>query len=164
MDAYAGARSPANNFNEFRMNPGQSAEWTIRGFTKSTDKHTQFPGSKINDGDPAFDAFWKTMIPWTVTFVPQETAMRRAGCELLSILSTPAFLIGHSLGSYYPLLLSNDCPQWVAGSINLEPATIPFFRPNIAELGGVPQNPWGLTFSPLSYDPPINDPSGTFPA
>lgn len=159
VDAYSGARSAANNFDQFEFNPGQSAEIVQGGLTGPSDKHTQFPGSGIDNGDPAFDAFKKTLIPWTTSFVAQEQAMRSSGCELLRLLGAPAFLISHSLGSFYPILLSNDCPQFVKGSVNLESATTPFWRYNFGSLGGVPQSPYGLTFSPLSYEPPITDSS-----
>ena len=159
VDAYAGARSPANDFTQYKFNTGTSAELAQKGFTAPGAKHTQWPGSGLA-GDPIFDAFLKTQIPWTTTFELQELAMRAAGCKLLSILGSPSFLISHSLGSFYPILLSNDCPQFVKGSINIEPATTPFWRYNNGSLGGVPQSPWGLTFSRLTYDPPIINPAG----
>jgi hypothetical protein len=160
VDAYSGARSPANNFDIFEMLSGQPVEVTERFFTSPSDKHTQWPGSGLDNGDPVFDAFKKAMIPWTRSFVPQELAMRAGGCKLLTLLGSQAYLISHSLGSFYPILLSNDCPHLIKGSINLESATTPFWRYNVAQLGGVPQSPWGLTFSPLSYDPPVQNASG----
>lgn len=143
------------------MSSGQSAEIVQAGFTSPSDKHTQWPGSGIDNGDPTFDAFKKAMIPWSTSFYEQEMAMRASGCKLLSLLGTPAYLISHSIGSFYPILLSNDCPELVKGSVNLEAATSPFWRYNFGSLGGVPQSPWGLTFSPLDYVPPIKDASGT---
>ncbi|KAG5810176.1 hypothetical protein H9Q74_005362 [Fusarium xylarioides] len=87
-----------------------------------------------------------------------ENALRAGGCELLSLLGEKAFLISHSLGSRNPLLLSNDCPEYIAGSINLEAATSPFW--SYAEgLGGFAGSPWGLTNTPVTYDPPVSDPS-----
>jgi hypothetical protein len=141
------------------MLSGQSAEIAQLGFTAPSQTHTQWPGSGIDNGDPTFDQFKKVLIPWTTSFVEQELAMRASGCKLLSLLGEKAYLISHSIGSYYPLLYSNDCPEYIAGSVNLEPASTPFWRYNFDALGGVPQAPWGLTFSPLTYSPPITDPS-----
>ncbi|KAH8688048.1 Alpha/Beta hydrolase protein [Phaeosphaeriaceae sp. PMI808] len=159
VDAYTGARSAANNFAAFNMSTAQSAEVAQSAFTAPSANHTQWPGSGIDNGDPFFDAFKKALIPWTTSFYAQEMAMRASGCEMLTLLGTPAYLISHSLGSFYPILLSNDCPQLVRGSINLESAASPFWRYNVRALGGVPQSPWGLTFSPLDYVPPIKDAS-----
>ncbi|KAH7310845.1 Alpha/Beta hydrolase protein [Stachybotrys elegans] len=168
VDAYSGARSAANDFASLTFAPGVSREIAQARWTAPSENHTQWPGSGV-DNDPAFQAFVKTLIPWTLNFERQELAMRASGCKLLSLITKSntrhgsrlgkAFLIAHSLGAFYPILLSNDCPEFIKGSINLEPATTPFWRYNSGELGGVPQSPWGLTFSRLSYDPPINNAS-----
>jgi len=51
--------------------------------------------------------------------------MRASGCALLSLFGR-SYLISHSIGAIHPILLSNQCPDLVAGNINLETATIPF--------------------------------------
>ena len=81
--------------------------------------------------------------------------MRSSGCELLSLIG-PSFLISHSIGALHPILLSNDCPEHVAGNINLEPATIPFqsYTGNAtSSVGRTSARPWGLTNTPITYDP-----------
>ncbi|KAI9158025.1 alpha/beta-hydrolase [Paramyrothecium foliicola] len=169
VDAYSGARSAANDFSSYVFASGISAEGAQGGFTKYSEKHTQWPGTGLaHNSDPAFEAFVKTLIPWTTSFEAQELAMRSSGCQLLSLITSAkdgegqnkALLISHSLGSFYPILLSNDCPELIKGSINLEPATIPFWRYNLGRPGGVPQSPWGLTFSRLSYQPQLENASG----
>jgi hypothetical protein len=169
VDAYSGARSAANDFSSYDFLAGQSIENAESGFTGPSPTHTQWPGTGLaHNNDIVFDAFVKSLIPWTRSFEAQELAMRAAGCELLSVITKnkagkgrhKAFLISHSLGSFYPILLSNDCPMFIKGSINLEPATTPFWRYNVRELGGVAQSPWGLTFSRLSYHPPVKNASG----
>jgi hypothetical protein len=168
VDAYSGARSAANNFASYVFAPGQSSEIVQTRWTAS-ENQTQWPGSGLaHTDDLAFQAFVKTLIPWTLSFEQQELAMRAAGCELLSLITDlsaeheagRAFLIAHSLGSFYPIPLSNDCPEFIKGSINLEPATTPFWRYNYRALGGVSQSPWGLTFSKVSYEPPIRNATG----
>ncbi|KAF5639493.1 fusarubin cluster-esterase [Fusarium tjaetaba] len=100
----------------------------------------------------------KSLIPLTTNFFGQKNALRAGGCELLSLLGEKAFLISHSLGSRNPLLLFNDCPGYIAGSISLEAATSPFW-PYAEGLGGYAGSPWGLTNTPVTYDPPVSNPS-----
>ena len=109
--------------------------------------HTQWPGTG-RIGDPSFDAFRKGVLPFTSNFTLSELAMRAAGCELLSLIG-PSYLISHSLGSVYPLLLSNDCPENVAGNINLEHSNHPFWNYGVAVNEGSATRPWGLSNTPL---------------
>ena len=115
--------------------------------------HTQWPGTG-RIGDPSFDAFRKGVLPFTSNFTLSELAMRAAGCELLSLIG-PSYLISHSLGSVYPLLLSNDCPENVAGNINLEHSNHPFWNYGVAVNEGSATRPWGLSNTPLDYEPAV---------
>ncbi|KAH6642243.1 Alpha/Beta hydrolase protein [Boeremia exigua] len=119
--------------------------------------HTQWPGSG-QIGDPFFDTFRKGIIPFTSNFTLAELSMRAAGCELLSLIG-PSYLFSHSLGALYPILLSNDCPENVAGNINLEHSTQPFWNYGLTIDSGSATRPWGLTNTPLDYEPPVADPS-----
>lgn len=168
VDNNAIGRSSENAIASFPMSSGSPTETVMKFFTAPENYetypqaklHTQWPGTGV-DGDPVYDQFKKSLIPLTTNFVGQENALRAAGCELLSLLGEKAFLISHSLGSRNPLLLSNDCPEHIAGSINLETATSPFW--SYAEgLGGYSGSPWGLTNTPVTYDPLVSDPSGMF--
>ncbi|KAL8878981.1 MAG: hypothetical protein Q9192_008330, partial [Flavoplaca navasiana] len=112
-------------------------------------------------GDPIFDAFAAQFIPLTTNLTRQELSMRASGCELLSLIG-PSYLISHSIGALHPILLSDQCPQLVAGNINVEPATIPFqsYTGNATSaVGRTPARPWGLTNTKITYDPPANAPS-----
>ncbi|RGP58958.1 fusarubin cluster-esterase [Fusarium sporotrichioides] len=158
-------RSSENDIASYPMSSGSASETVMKFFTSPENYdtypqakfHTQWPGTGA-DGDPVYDQFKKSLIPLTTNFVGQENALRAAGCEMLSLLGEKAYLISHSLGSRNPLLLSNDCPEYIAGSINLEAATSPFW--SYAEgLGGFAASPWGLTNTPVTYDPPVKDPS-----
>lgn len=110
-------------------------------------------------GDPYFDSFESTFIPLTSNVIAQELSMRRSGCELLRLIG-PSFLVSHSIGALHPLTISNDCPDFVAGSINLEPDTIPFedYTGNsTSAVGRTYTRDWGLTNTPLTYDPPVRN-------
>lgn len=161
VDVAAVGRSSENNLDNFTMIAGTAAEGIQRGFTvpevyntyPQAYLHTQWPGTGLK-GDPTFEQFAKTIIPLTRSWEPQEYALRASGCELLSLLGEKAYLVSHSIGARAPILLSNDCPQYIAANINLEGTTIPFWSYNIT-LGGTPTNPWGLTNTPIDYDPPV---------
>ncbi|OHF00652.1 hypothetical protein CORC01_03969 [Colletotrichum orchidophilum] len=82
----------------------------------------------------------------------QELAMRAAWCELLSLVGAQSYLVSHSLVAKFPVGISNDCPQHLAGSFNVEPSTIPF-RAYGYGLTSNAANPWGLTNTPVDYEP-----------
>lgn len=142
-----------------------TAEGVERGFTRmeasnsypQAKLHTQWPGTGTF-GDPAFDAMNALGIPLTTNNPAAETAMRAAGCALLEIIGK-SFLISHSIGAAYPILMSDQCPDLVAGNLNLEPTTIPFetftgsFNSSQPGGGRAPSRKWGLTNTPLKYDP-----------
>ncbi|KAL0934100.1 uncharacterized protein CTRU02_210899 [Colletotrichum truncatum] len=161
VDTTAIGRSAENDLDNFPMLAGTAAEGIEKGFTAvkvyntypQSKLHTQWPGTG-RKGDPTFEQFKKAIIPLTVNWVPQENALRASGCELLSLLGEKAYLVSHSIGARGPILLSNDCPQYIAANINLEGTTIPFWSYGY-DLGGTPANPWGLANTPLDYDPPV---------
>lgn len=117
--------------------------------------HTQWPGTG-NKGDPYFTAFSKWVIPFTNNWVYGELSMRASGCALLELLG-PSYLVSHSSGAQYPVLLSNDCPHNVAGNINLEHSTQPFWNYGTTLNAGSAIRPWGLANTPLAYDPPVSN-------
>ncbi len=119
--------------------------------------HTQFPGTGLL-GDAVFDQFRKSFLPLSSNLAAAELAMRASGCELLELIGAKSYLISHSLGSRAPILLTNDCPQYIAGNINLEAAMTPFVNYNTG-LGNVPSTPWGFTTTHVDYDPPISNAS-----
>jgi hypothetical protein len=107
-------------------------------------------------GDPVFDAILSTFVPLTSKFTRQEISMRSAGCALLSRIGT-AFLVSHSIGALYPILLSDQCPDLVVGNVNVEPGNIPFqsYAGNAtSSVGRTPNRPWGLTNTAVTCNPP----------
>ncbi|KAF4951209.1 hypothetical protein FGADI_7614 [Fusarium gaditjirri] len=133
---------------------GWASYFTMRSYAKL---HTQWPGTGA-DGDPVSDQFKKSLISLTTNFFSQEKALRADCCVLLSLLGEKDFLVSNSLGSRKPLLLSNDCPEYIAGSINIEADTSPFWS-NAEGLVGFAGSHWGLTNTLVTYDTPVGDPS-----
>ncbi|OJD32231.1 alpha beta-hydrolase [Diplodia corticola] len=154
----------------FPMRIGSTAEISEDGFTAveranlypQSQLHTQWPGTGLKS-DPTFDAFESTFIPLTSNLTAQELSMRASGCALLALIATPSFFVSHSIGALHPLLLSNDCPALVAGSVNLEPANVPFvsYLGNATHpgTGASRARPWGLANTHLTYDPAVADPT-----
>ncbi|KAM0280827.1 hypothetical protein ACHAQH_003857 [Verticillium albo-atrum] len=161
VDINAIGRSQNADTASFTMTPGTSTEIIEQGFTAverfntypQSQLHTQWPGSGV-DGDPVFDQFKQGFLPTPADTTPQEMAFRASGCKFLKLIGRPSYVVSHSMGAIAALLLTNDCPNLVAASINLEPFTIPFFFYGWG-LGGFPARPYGFTNSPLDYEPAI---------
>lgn len=155
VDYAAVGRSLANNLADYTIVSGMSVSAVEMGFTAVADYntypqsqlHTQWPGTG-RAGDPVFDLFQKAFIPINTNWVNFELAMRASGCELLSLIGEPAYVVSHSIGARVPLVMSNDCPDLMAGNINVEGTTIPFWSYGWG-LGGSRTNPWGLSLTPL---------------
>ncbi|KAM9880315.1 hypothetical protein VD0002_g7182 [Verticillium dahliae] len=161
VDIVAVGRSANADTTTFSMTPGTSIEILEQGFTAverfntypQSQLHTQWPGAGV-DGDAVFDQFKQGFLPLPSNATAQELAFRASGCRFLALVGRPAYLVSHSMGSAAALLLTNDCPERVAASINLEPFTVPFFFYGWG-LGGFPARPYGLTNSRLDYVPPV---------
>lgn len=59
--------------------------------------------------------------------------------------------------------MSDQCPELLRASINLEAGNTPFQNlignATVPAVGYSPARPWGLTDTPITYDPPITSPS-----
>ena len=114
--------------------------------------HTQWPGgdSKGHPGDPVFDQFYASQVPW-MSRVEAEHAMSLAGTALLDRIG-PAVLLVHSQAGAFGWLLADARPELVKAIVAVEPFGPPY-RDESA-LKNVPDRAWGLTLTPLTYDPP----------
>jgi pimeloyl-ACP methyl ester carboxylesterase len=72
----------------------------------------------------------------------------RGGAELLDRLG-PSILFVHAFGGFFAWGVADRRPNLVKAILCMEINGNPF----------VPQLRWGLTASPMTYDPPVNDPS-----
>lgn len=163
LDHTGAGRSSSEDSTDYILWNSTTVESVASGFTDPQADptypqavlHTQWPGTG-NKGDPYFTAFTRWVIPFTENWEYGETSMRASGCALLELLG-PSYLISHSSGAQYPIVISNDCPQYVAGNINLEHSTQPFWNYGTTLNSGSDFRLWGLANTPLSYDPPISN-------
>lgn len=116
--------------------------------------HTQWPGTGVM-GDPVFDAFYSSNVQFLANATYQQRTVQSAGAQLLDMVGTPAWLLGHSQGGLMPLLIADARPRLTKGLILLEPTGPPFQE---AVFGAASARQWGLTDIPLNYTPTVSDP------
>lgn len=151
IDQTSVGRGSEENLDDFVIRIGSTAEISEAGFTvpeiddfyPQSVNHTQWPGTGLK-GDPIFDAFEDAFIPLTSNNTGQQTSMRQSGCKLLALIGS-SFLVSHSIGSVFPILLSNDCPDLIAGSINLDPDIVPFEDFTSTGMAMSSDRLWGFT-------------------
>lgn len=163
LDHTGAGRSSQEDSTDYTLWNSTTVESVASGFTDPEANptypqavlHTQWPGTG-NKGDPYFTSFSRDVIPFTNNWEYGEMSMRASGCTLLELLG-PSYLVSHSSGAQYPIVISNDCPQYVAGNINLEHSTQPFWSYGTTLNSGSSFRPWGLANTPLTYDPPVSN-------
>jgi pimeloyl-ACP methyl ester carboxylesterase len=120
--------------------------------------HTQWPGDGPNKGkihDPIFDAFYATQVETVVSDQETQQHNKDAGAALLDKIG-PAIMLTHSQSGSFGWLIADARPQLVKAIIAIEPAGPPFENTII---GTGKARAWGPTDIPLTYDPPVKDPS-----
>ena len=115
--------------------------------------HTQWPGAegKGHPGDPVFDQFYASQVPW-LGRGETETAVAQAGAALLDRIG-PAVLLVHSQAGTLGWLMADVRPGLVKAIVAIEPSGPPY--KDDGSIRKVPDRLWGLTFTPLTYDPPV---------
>ena len=131
----------------------------LKGDFPRAKKHTQFPGTGLM-GDPTFDNFAKTQVQF-LAGGPQDKLVRDANVALLDMIGTPVILFTHSQGGAFGWLVADARPKLVKAVVTVEPAGPPIKGVDTAKVaytdaGGLT---WGVTGSPITYDPPISQPS-----
>ncbi|KAI8656391.1 AB hydrolase-1 domain-containing protein [Fusarium sp. Ph1] len=119
--------------------------------------HTQWPGTGLR-GDPIFDAFYSANVQFIGNTTYQQAAVQAAGAALLDKIGRPVILLGHSQGSFMPLLIADARPTLAKALILLEAGGPPFVD-EIFVFGGENPRQWGLTDIPLTYEPAVTDPT-----
>jgi pimeloyl-ACP methyl ester carboxylesterase len=129
---------------------------------RQAELHTQWPGSG-RAGDPAFDQFFASQVPWIADQAYAESLMRTAGTALLDEIG-PAVLLTHSQSGPFGWHLADARPALVRAVLALEPNGPPCAElrrvgpPRYLEDGNF-RWPYGITATPLTYDPPATEPA-----
>ncbi|OAG40038.1 hypothetical protein AYO21_05719 [Fonsecaea monophora] len=124
---------------------------------------TQWPGTGKR-GDAFFDAFYASQVGHIAKYRNVERAFRPLAKDLLS-RTGPAFLVTHSQSGLIGWHIADECPDLVKGIVALEPNGPPFIYPGMPKFytrtqavqPGAFVRPFGITSTPLTYDPPLPD-------
>ncbi len=170
VDSPARGRSPYVPDHDGNLNIRTAANLEAT-FTASAKKgdfpraklHNQFPGTGLM-GDPFFDDFAKTQVQFLGGGGPasQDELSRDAFVALLDMIKSPVIILSHSQGGTVGWLMADARPNQVKGIVTIEPAAPPIKGVDTAKIaynaggGGLS---WGVTSSPITYDPPIKSAS-----
>ncbi|MCW8378645.1 alpha/beta fold hydrolase [Streptomyces justiciae] len=111
-------------------------------------QHTQWPGTGAPD-DPALAQLLASFQQSNGDLGEHHALMRRRGAELLDRIG-PAIVITSSAGGPSGWLMADERPDLVRAVVGLEP---------LGPSGPLPLS-WGLSASPLTYDPPADPAAG----
>ena len=117
-------------------------------------KHTQWPGSG-RIGDPVFDAFYATQVEYLADDAETQRLNQAAGAALLDRIG-PAIILTHSQSGPFGWVIADARPKLVKAIIAVEPSGPPFEDAVLREGAA---RAWGVADIPITYDPPIADPS-----
>jgi pimeloyl-ACP methyl ester carboxylesterase len=112
--------------------------------------HDKWPGTG-RVGDPYFDRFLAEVGPAQADMAQAHRDTQLAAAALLDAIG-PAILLTHSAGGPTGWLAADARPNLIKAIVAVEPAGPPFTR----RAGGTLT--WGLTASPLKFDPPAAKP------
>lgn len=126
-------------------------------------KHTQWPGEG-RKGDPIFDAFYASQVPFVADSAKSQQLFQAAGTALLDKIGE-AILITHSQSGPYGWLLADIRPQLVKAVVALEPQGPPVVHMSIQQatkgdspvLDDAQKRRWGITDIALTYHPELQE-------
>ncbi len=130
----------------------------VKGTWPQAKKHTQWPGegpNKGQKGDPIFDAFYATQVETVSGVELTQIRNQEAGAALLDKIG-PAIVLTHSQSGTFGWLIADSRPQLVKAIVAIEPSGPPF---EATIIGTGKARAWGVTDIPITYDPPVKDPS-----
>lgn len=161
QDAYGpAARQPpdfvAKRFTapqDFAPQDGQPQGWP------QAKLHDQWPGTG-KPGDPVFDQFYASQVSSAAGGVSAKL-VAEAGAALLDKIG-PSVVVTHSQSGAFGWAIGEARPDLVKAIVAIEPSGPPFFGAPPPWGDSDPDKlsrPWGLTTTPLTYDPPLTDPA-----
>jgi len=133
----------------FEAEPGRAYGWP------QAKRHDQWPGSG-RAGDPAFDQFFASQVEYAAGGV-SAGLVARAGAALLDRIG-PAVIVTHSQAGAFGWGIGELRPDLVRAIVAIEPSGPPFASAPPPWGDGDPDRVarhWGLTTTPLTYDPPL---------
>jgi len=139
---------------EWQFTASESSE----GAWPQAKKHTQWPGggpNKGKKGDPIFDEFYATQVETVMSAEETEQRNQDAGAALLDKIG-PAIVLTHSQSGSFGWLIADARPRLVKAIVAIEPAGPPVEN---TVNGTGKARPWGPTDIPITYDPPVKNPS-----
>jgi pimeloyl-ACP methyl ester carboxylesterase len=125
--------------------------------------HTQWPGGDA-PGDAVFDEFIASQLPSIVDMSEQQKLNVPALIALIDKIG-PSILMVHSQAGAFGWPVADARPDKVKALLAIEPNGPPFYpvsfvgAPDWFKYGDAIALRYGLTDVPLTYDPPVKDPS-----
>jgi pimeloyl-ACP methyl ester carboxylesterase len=133
---------------KFPPGPGLQTGWP------EAQLHNQWPGTGLR-GDPTFDQFFASQ----VELVGSNEAENQAALAALLDKIGPAIVLTHSQSGPFGLAAAEVRPQLVKALFLIEPSGPPFGNAPAPWGPGTAARPWGMTQVPMTYSPPVTDPS-----
>jgi pimeloyl-ACP methyl ester carboxylesterase len=121
--------------------------------------HTQWPGNGPKHGkigDPIFDQFYSSQVQFVESETETEKLIQHAAAALLDRIG-PAIVLTHSQSGTFGWLIADVRPKLVKAIVAIEPSGPPM--QNEIPFGTDKARAWGVTDIPMTYDPPLSDPS-----
>ncbi|GJD57746.1 hypothetical protein MTDSW087_05575 [Methylobacterium dankookense] len=126
--------------------------------------HTQWPGGPGVQGNPAFDQFMASQVPYLANSQQTEELVTPALVALIDKIG-PAILLTHGQGALFGWAVSDQRPDLVKAHVAVEPNGPPFFDVRFRggkdfweRAGEGRARAYGITRMPLTFDPPVNAP------
>jgi len=156
-DVYGPTRRPNTGAMSSRFTAPKNA-----GAYPQAKLHTQWPGAGV-PGDETFDQFFASQVEDIQNLNVIEQMNKDAGVALLDRIG-PAILLTHSQSGPFGWALADARPKLVKGILAIEPNGPPFHENTVVGESkgwfqdGAMGRAWGITRTPLTYSPAVNDP------